>query len=54
MGDYARFWTHRQLAQERFQNLKSLTNQEFNYVDWEMVHEKLPDVPRLFQLWAFK
>jgi hypothetical protein len=41
MGDYVCFWTHRQLAWERFQNLKILTNQEFDYVDWEMVYEKL-------------
>jgi hypothetical protein len=27
MGDYVHFWTHRQLAWERFQNLKILTNQ---------------------------
>jgi hypothetical protein len=31
-----------------------MTNQEFDYVDWEMVYEKLQDVPRLFQLWAIK
>ena len=31
-----------------------MTNQEFDYMDWEMVHEKLQDVPRLFQLWALK
>ena len=54
MGDYDRFWTHCQLARERFQNLKIPTNHEFDYVYWEMVHEKLQDVPRLFQLWACK
>jgi hypothetical protein len=47
-------WIHHQLAQERFQNLKILSNQEFDYVDWELVYEKLRDVPRLFQLWLCK
>ncbi len=42
------------MAWKRFQNLRILTNQEFDYVDWEMVYEKLQDVPRLFQLWTFK
>ncbi len=54
MGDYDRFWTHYQLVWESFQKQKIMTNQEFDYVDWERVHEKLQDVPRLFQLWAFK
>ncbi len=31
-----------------------MSNQEFDNVDGEMVNEKLQDVPRLFQLWAFK
>jgi hypothetical protein len=41
MGDYFCFWTHHQLAWERFQNLKIMTNQEFEYVNWEVVCEKL-------------
>jgi hypothetical protein len=45
MGNYVHFWTHRQSAQERFHNLKILSYQEFNYVDWEMVYEKLCNVP---------
>jgi hypothetical protein len=54
MGDYGPFWTHHQLAWERFQSLKILPNQEFDYVDWEMVYEKQQDVSRLFQVWACK
>jgi hypothetical protein len=34
--------------------LKILYNQEFDYVDWEMVCKKLRDVHQLFQLWACK
>ncbi len=54
MGDYVRFWTHQQLARNTFYHLKILYNQEFDYVDWEMVYKKLRKVPRLFQLWASK
>jgi hypothetical protein len=54
MGDYIHFWTHRQMAKETFHSLKILFNQEFDYVDWEMVYETLREVPRLFQLWACK
>jgi hypothetical protein len=54
MGDYIRFWSHRQMAKETFHNLKILFNREFEFVDWEMVYGTLRDVPRLFQLWACK
>ncbi len=54
MGNYVRFWTHRQLARNSFYHLEILYNQEFDYVDWEMVYKKLRKVPRLFQLWACK
>jgi hypothetical protein len=39
MGDYIRFWTHRQMAKETFHNLKILFNREFEFVDWEMVYD---------------
>jgi hypothetical protein len=55
MGDYVRYWTHKQLARERFNQLKILNQQKFDYnVDWEMVYKTLRDVPRLFQSWACK
>lgn len=28
--------------------------EEFNFVDWEMVHHTLHKVPRMFQIWAMK
>lgn len=52
MGDYVRFWAHRQMARENFHSLKILHNREFDLVDWEMVYKALRNVPRLFQLWA--
>jgi hypothetical protein len=54
MGEYMRFWTHRQMAKEKFHDLKILFDREFEYVDWEMIYETLREVPRLFQLWACK
>jgi hypothetical protein len=54
MGDYIRFWMHWHMARENFHSLKILFNREFDFVDWEMVHVMLRDVPRLFQLWASK
>jgi hypothetical protein len=51
MGDYLRFWAHRQLARETFHSLKILYHREFDFIDWEMVCEMLREVPRLFQLW---
>ncbi len=36
MGEYMRFWAHRQMARENFHALKILFNREFDYVDWEM------------------
>ena len=51
---YLPFWAHRQLAKVTFHSLGILFAQEFDYVDWEMVHDTLRKVPQLFQVWACK
>ena len=42
------------MARESFHSLKIFYIQEFDLVDWEMVHKTIWEVPRLFQLWACK
>jgi hypothetical protein len=54
MGDYIWFRAHKKLAKDNFYHLNILYNQEFDYVDWKMMYEKLRNVPKLFQLWACK
>jgi hypothetical protein len=54
MGDHVRYWAHCKLAWERFNYLNILNAHIFNLVDWEMVYQKLQDVPKMFQLWACK
>jgi hypothetical protein len=54
MGDHVRYWAHRKLARERFHQLNILHTHEFDLVDWEMVYQKLWEVPKMFQLWACK
>ena len=34
--------------------MKILFAQECDLVDWEMIYLKLEEVPKLFQLWAYK
>ncbi len=54
MGDPVRYWAHRKLARERFHQLNILHTHKFDLVDWEMVYQKLWEVPKMFQLWACK
>ena len=42
------------LARSRFHTADILYGQQFDSVDWEMVHEALNRVPRMFQMWACK
>jgi hypothetical protein len=49
-----RYYAHRQLAREEFAAAKVLTNHQFEKVDWEMVHQTLNSVPRMFQIFACK
>jgi hypothetical protein len=53
-GERVRFWAHRQLARGRFHDAKILFGEQFDLVDWEMVHTALSRVPRMFQIWACK
>ncbi len=53
-GERVWFWVHRQLAQARFHDANILFGQQFDLVDWEMVHAALHRVPRMFQIWACK
>ncbi len=39
MGDYIWFWSHKKLAKDNFYHLNILYNQEFDYMDWEMIYE---------------
>jgi len=53
-GDALQFWVQKQLARSRFHTADILYGQQFDSVDWEMVHEALNRVPRMFQIWACK
>ncbi len=37
-----------------YHSLGILDSNQFDLVDWEMVHDLLCRVPKLFQLWACK
>jgi hypothetical protein len=54
MGKYLWYWAHKRLAKERFYQLDIMYSQQFELVDWEMVHLQLNSIPKLFQLWACK
>ena len=49
-----RFWAHRRLAREVFQDLGILGLREFDEVAWRPVYDALLTVPPMFQLWAAK
>ena len=53
-GHETRYLVHRRLARNHFYQLGILDPDVFDYVDWEMIHETLHEVPRLFQQWACK
>jgi hypothetical protein len=53
-GNHIRFWAHRCLAQDYYQNHKILSTKQFDQVDWKSVHNTLHGLPQLFQLWASK
>ena len=53
-GDSLRFWVHKQLAKELLFKLGILTPLFFKEVAWRLVYDTLHEVPRLFQLWAYK
>jgi hypothetical protein len=53
-GNQIRFRAHHQLACEFYRDQKILSHVQFNAVDWTSVHCTLPDLLRLFQVWAAK
>ena len=53
-GDSLQLWVHQQLAKEVSFKLGILAPLVFMVVAWSLVHIKLHEVPRLFQLWAYK
>jgi hypothetical protein len=54
MGDYLRFWSHLKMAWSTYHSLNILHSNQFDLVNWEMVHSLLHSVPKFFQLWACK
>jgi hypothetical protein len=54
--DTLRFWCQKTVAKEVFahEKVKVLDNEQFEEVEWPAVYQALTDVPRMFQLWAFK
>ncbi len=53
-GKHLWYWAHRSLVKEHFYQLDIMYSQQFELVDWEMVHWQLNSIPKLFQLWACK
>jgi hypothetical protein len=53
-GHHIRYHAHGHLAWEEFAAASLLSNMQFNLVDWQMVHNTLSMVPRMFQEWACK
>jgi hypothetical protein len=51
---YLRYYAHRQLARDEFLAAGVLSYNQFDKVDWEIVHGALSSVPRMFQVWACK
>ncbi len=47
-----RYQVHKRLARDVYDKTGVLKGNAFDWVDWEMVHQMLDKVPKLFQLWA--
>ncbi len=45
-GDQIRFWAHRQLAKEFFNDRKILLHSQFESIDWISIHQMLHNLPR--------
>ena len=48
------YWAHRQFAKQTFHSLKTMNPEELEEVAWRQIYNALYNVPRLFQLWAYK
>jgi hypothetical protein len=53
-GHHIRYHAHGYLAWEEFAVAGLLSNTQFDLVDWQMVHNTLSTVPKMFQVWACK
>ncbi len=53
-GHHIQYHAHGHLACEEFAAAGLLSNTQFDLVDWQMVHNTLSTVPRMFQVWACK
>jgi hypothetical protein len=53
-GHHIRYHAHCHLEQGEFAAAGVLTNMQFDFIDWQMVHNTLSTVPRIFQVWACK
>jgi hypothetical protein len=53
-GHHIRYHAHGHLAWEEFTAAGLLSNTQFDLVDWQMVHNTLSTVQRMFQVWACK
>ncbi len=47
-----RYQVHKCLTRDVYDKMGVLKGNAFDWVDWEMVHQMLDEVPKLFQLWA--
>ncbi len=54
MGHHIWYHAHRHLAWEEFATAVVPSNTQSNLVNWQMVHNTLCMVPRMFQVWACK
>ncbi len=54
MGSSIRYQAHKHLARDELATAGVLAFEQFNQVDWEVVHSALTTVPRMFQVWACK
>jgi len=51
-GRSIRYHAHKHLTRKELATAGVLTVQQFNRVDWEVVHSALVTIPRMFQVWA--
>jgi hypothetical protein len=53
-GISIRYHSHKHLAREEFNAAGVLSFQQFDRVDWEIMHSALMTIPIMFQVWACK
>jgi hypothetical protein len=54
MGNHLRFWSHLKMVRSTYHSLNILNSNQFDLIDWQMVHSLLRGVPKFFQLWVCK